>query len=242
MKDQMLQALLEARQARRPVVLVTRLDSGQQTLISPDSEASALGISEAILRAAQLVLQEDRTELLETELGPVFFHVFNPPLKMIIVGAVHIAQCLVPMAQLTGYQVVVVDPRRRFATTQRLADVEVLAEWPQTAFGKLILDNRTAVITLTHDPKLDDAALHLALTSSVFYIGSLGSRRTHAARLKRLARAGLREKDLARIHAPVGLSLGGRSPAEIAVAILAEVIQVRYADRRSTEQPGERLS
>jgi xanthine dehydrogenase accessory factor len=170
---------------------------------------------------------------LDTDLGPVFFHAFNPPLKMIIIGAVHIAQCLVPMAQLAGYQVVVVDPRRRFATTQRFADVEMLTEWPQTALAKLNLDRRTAVVTLTHDPKLDDPALHIALNSPAFYIGSLGSRRTHAARLKRLVRAGFREAELERLHAPVGLPLGGRSPAEIAVAILAQLIQVRYAHRRS---------
>lgn len=233
MKQEMLQALLAVRQARRPTVLVTYLDSGQQVLIAPDSDAPAPGISGAIRRAAQQLLREDRNELLETELGPVFIHVFNPPLTLIIVGAVHIAQCLVPMAQLAGYRVVVVDPRRRFATAQRFAEVEVLVEWPQSAFDKLVLDHRTAVITLTHDPKLDDAALHFALHSPVFYIGSLGSRRTHAARLKRLIGAGLKEGEVARIHAPVGLPLGGRSPAEIAVAILAEVIQVRYAARRS---------
>lgn len=234
MKEETLAAVVAATQRRQPVVLATMLDSGQQTLIYPDRDGSGLGVNEVILRAAREALRDDRNQLLETEVGPVFIHVFSPPLKLIIVGAVHIAQCLVPMAQIAGYQVVVIDPRRRFTTRQRFPDTAVLAEWPQSAFDKLALDDRTAVVTLTHDPKLDDAALSLALNSPAFYIGSLGSRRTHAARLKRLSRTGFGEKELARIHGPVGLALGGRSPAEIAVAIVAQLVQVRYAHLHST--------
>ncbi|MGF1612395.1 MAG: XdhC family protein [Gammaproteobacteria bacterium] len=238
MKDETLTALLSAGRARRPVALVTCLDSGRQQLVYGDAEEPTPELSEVILEAALRALETDRNELLETELGPVFLHVFNPPVKMIVVGAVHIAQCLVPMAQLAGYQVVVVDPRRRFATLQRFAEVEMMLEWPQTAFDKLVLDNRTAVITLTHDAKLDDAALHAALRSPAFYIGSLGSQRTHAARCKRLLEAGFLEEDVARIHAPIGLRLGGRSPAEIAIAIVAQVTQIRYTHRRLSHQHG----
>lgn len=221
------------------MVLITELDSGQEVLLYADGEVSAPGLREAIWHAARQALEEDRTGLLETEFGPVFFHVFNPPVTLIIIGAVHIAQCLVPMAQLAGYQVVIVDPRRRFATSARFAEVKMLTAWPQAALETLVLDHRTALVTLTHDPKLDDAALHYALNSRAFYIGSLGSRRTHAARLKRLARAGFEQGAVARIHAPVGLPLGGRSPAEIAIAIMAEITEVRYRHWRAPERPND---
>ena len=147
---------------------------------------------------------------------------------MIIVGAVHIAQSLAPMAHLAGYDVTVVDPRRAFSADARFPDVAVLSEWPDEALEKLVPDGRTAVLTLTHDPKLDDRALSVALRSNAFYIGSLGSAKTHRARLKRLQRLGFDEEVLARIHGPVGLALGGRDPAEIAIAIMAEVTQVRH--------------
>jgi xanthine dehydrogenase accessory factor len=164
----------------------------------------------------------------------LFLHVQNPPLRLIIVGAVHIAQALAPMAALAGYSVSIIDPRRAFATDARFPDVTLIGEWPDEVMATMTLDRRTAVVTLTHDPKLDDPALQTALKSDVFYVGALGSKRTHAARVGRLRAAGLGEADCARIHGPVGLDIGALSPAEIAVSILAQITQVlrRSADAR----------
>jgi xanthine dehydrogenase accessory factor len=147
---------------------------------------------------------------------------------MVIVGAVHVTQALAPMAAMAGFEVTVVDPRRAFATAERLPGVTVSTEWPDEALARLAPDAQTAVVTLSHDPKIDDPALIAALNSRCFYIGALGSKRTHAARVERLSAEGL-AAELPRIHAPVGLDLGGRSPAEIAVSILAQVIRARYA-------------
>ena len=157
----------------------------------------------------------------------MFLHVHNPPLRMIVVGAVHIAQALAPMAALAGYEVTVVDPRGAFATQDRFPGVEVSDDWPDEAMAALAPDSRTAVVTLTHDPKLDDPALEVALKSDAFYVGSLGSKKTHLARTKRLARLGIDADAIALIHGPAGLPIGAKSPAEIAVAILAQVIETR---------------
>jgi xanthine dehydrogenase accessory factor len=142
---------------------------------------------------------------------------------MFVIGAVHIAQPLAPMAAMAGYEVTIIDPRRSFATAARFPGVTITHDWPDEAMDKLSLNARTAVITLTHDPKIDDPALDRALRSDCFYIGCLGSTRTHKARLGRLAEAGFGEKDFARIHGPVGLDIGAKSPAEIAISIMAEV-------------------
>ena len=151
---------------------------------------------------------------------------FNPPLRLIVVGAVHIAQALVPMASLTGYDVTVVDPRRAFASDARFPGVAVRQDWPDEALEELRPDARAAVITLTHDPKLDDPALDVALRSDAFYIAALGSKRTHAARLERLAGLGHDAATLGRIFGPAGLPIGAVSPAEIALSIMAEMTQV----------------
>jgi xanthine dehydrogenase accessory factor len=161
----------------------------------------------------------------ETAAGTVFLHIFNPPLRLIVIGAVHITQPLIRMAALAGYEVSVIDPRRSFATGERFPGVTLMDEWPDDGLEALALDARTAVVTLTHDPKLDDPALEVALRSGVFYIGSLGSRRTHAARLERLTQAGFDKTALARIHGPVGLSIGAKSPAEIAISIMAQITE-----------------
>ena len=158
-----------------------------------------------------------------------FVQVFNPPLRLIVVGAVHVAQQLVPLAASAGYDVIVVDPRRAWASGERFPDVALVTEWPDEALQALALDHRTAVVTLTHDPKLDDPALAAALASPAFYIGALGSRRTQERRLERLRSQGVDTAALARIHGPVGLDIGAKSPAEIAVSILAQIIQVRRA-------------
>lgn len=157
--------------------------------------------------------------------GRTFVAVHNPPLRMVVVGGVHIAQHLIHMAQACGYDVLLVDPRPAFGSPERFKDVAIADDWPDEALARAGLDGRTAVVTLTHDPKLDDPAIRTALTSDVFYLGCLGSTRTHAKRIDRLQDAGFAATDIARIHAPVGLDIGGRAPAEIAVSIMAEVTQ-----------------
>src|SRR5271165_239001 len=221
MTPEILAALDQAKQAKRPVVLATRLPSGEQRLL-PDPEAPA-DLNEAATRAL------DRDESGTVKLGEAdwFLHVYNPPLRLIVVGAVHIAQALVPFAAATGFAVVVVDPRRAFASDERFPNVTVSTEWPDEAMEKLRPDVRTAVVTLTHDPKLDDPALDHALKSPAFYIGALGSRKTHAARLKRLRDLGHNDAALARIRGPVGLNIEAVTAPEIALAILAEIVAVR---------------
>ncbi|MDJ0948396.1 MAG: XdhC family protein [Alphaproteobacteria bacterium] len=228
MKRALLDALLAARADKVPAALVTRLADGEQALILPNNVQGNAELAAAAQEAAQSVLRHDRPSTIETAEGPVFVNAFNPALRLVLVGAVHISQALAPMASLAGYQVCVVDPRRAFTADHRFPGVEVATEWPDDALARLVPDHRTAVVTLTHDPKIDDPALHAALKSEAFYIGSLGSTRTHAARLKRLAQAGFSEAECARIHGPVGLSIGAKSPAEIAVAVLAQITQVLH--------------
>ncbi|MBL28669.1 MAG: xanthine dehydrogenase [Rhodospirillaceae bacterium] len=228
MKRAHLDALLADRAAKRPVVLATRIEDGRQVLIHPDRAAT--DGDDAVVAAARQALKEDKSQLVEIGGSSIFLHVFNPPLRMIIVGAVHIAQPLSAMAALAGYSVTIVDPRGAFATEERFPGVEINTEWPDDAMKALAPDSRTAVVTLTHDPKLDDAALEVALKSDAFYIGSLGSKKTHTARRNRMGRLGFDEATVDRIHGPVGLPLGGRSPAEVATSILAQVIAVRHAD------------
>ncbi|NMF90093.1 XdhC/CoxI family protein [Aromatoleum petrolei] len=232
--DELFGPLLATRRAKRPVALVTRLADGAHALVFDDAVAGELSLDDVQLAETRARLAANRSGALAAgdankgaNEGALFVrcHVGAP--RMIIVGAVHITQALAPMAAIAGFDVVVVDPRRAFATPERLPNVEVSTEWPDEALERLQPDAQTAVITLTHDPKLDDPALTIALASPAFYIGSLGSTRTHAKRVARLTEAGLGEA-IPRIRAPVGLDLGGRAPAEIAVAILAEVIQTRH--------------
>ncbi len=225
MKSATLERLLRDRDGKSPVVLATNLKTGGERLVYPGDLDGGNGLDLDVAEACRDAFRSDRSRTVETGDGPVFLHVFNPPLRMIVVGAVHIAQPLARMAALAGYDVTVVDPRAAFATDERFPGVALLTDWPDDALETLAPDSRTAVVTLTHDPKLDDPALEAALRSPAFYVGSLGSTRTHAARLKRLAEAGFGEADLDRINGPVGLAIGARSPAEIAVAILAQVTQ-----------------
>ena len=165
---------------------------------------------------------------IETSLGPVFVEIWNPPLRLVVVGAVHIAQALAPMAALAGYKVTVIDPRSAFASAERFPGVEIVGDWPDDVLPGLKPDKRTAIVTLTHDPKIDDPALAAALRSDAFYIGALGSRKTHAKRGDRLAAAGFGASEIARIRGPVGLAIGALTPAEIALSILAEVTAVLH--------------
>ena len=217
MKPETLKALLAAREARRPIVLATNLASGEERLIDP----RAADADDALREAAR----NDRSGVVETAEGKVFLHVYNPPLRMAIVGAVHIAQPLCRMAALAGYDVTVIDPREAFASEERFPGVTLLGDWPDESMAKFAPDRRSAVVTLTHDPKLDDPALAAALRSDAFYIGALGSTRTHAKRLARLKEEGFTDEQMARIHGPAGLSIGAKSPAEIAVSILAQVTE-----------------
>jgi xanthine dehydrogenase accessory factor len=178
-----------------------------------------------LLNAAREALRFDRGTTIEIDAKRWFLNAFNPRLRMIIVGAVHITQTLAPMAALAGFAVSVVDPRRTFATQARFPDIALYTEWPDEAMAELKPDSRTAIITLTHDPKLDDPALEAGLRSEAFYIGALGSKKTHGARLERLRQLGFDNGEVSRIHGPVGLPIGAKSPAEIAVSALAEVIR-----------------
>ncbi|MFQ5970926.1 MAG: XdhC family protein [Alphaproteobacteria bacterium] len=228
MRTSTLDTILDARARKEPFALATHLSTGAQAIVLPDGVDGELALDEGTLAAAHQALRDDRSGRVETADGPVFVHVFNPPKRMVLVGAVHIAQALAPMAALAGYDVTIVDPRGAFATATRFPNVNLTDTWPDDALEELAPDSRTAVITLTHDPKLDDPALGAALRSDAFYIGALGSRKTQGARLRRLKKAGFSDDELARVHGPVGLSIGAKSPAEIAVSILAQVTEVLH--------------
>jgi xanthine dehydrogenase accessory factor len=223
MQPSILKRLLEERAAHRPVALVTRIEDGLQGIVMPRERLGELALTEDELAMVRRNLAEDRSGMVE---GGYFVHVHNPPLRLILVGAVHIAQALAPMAAIAGYRVVIVDPRRAFATDERFPGITLDGRWPDEALEDLQPNRRTAVVTLSHDPKLDDPALMVALKSDAFYIGCLGSRKTHAKRLERLAEAGFGEVDFQRIHGPLGLDIGAVTPAEIALSALAEITQV----------------
>ncbi len=227
MKREILERLQDARAAKRPAALVTDLADGRQRLLVEAEGFGELALDAAQQAAVQEALAGDRSGPLPDH-PDLFVHVYNPPLRLLIVGAVHISQALVPMAQLAGYEVIVVDPRKAWANTERFPNVRLVDTWPDEAMTALAPDRRSAVVVLTHDPKLDDPALGVVLASPAFYVGALGSRRTHAKRVARLREAGLEEDAIARIHAPIGLAIGARSPAEIALSILAEITQVLH--------------
>lgn len=222
MKRALLAAWVEARRARRPSVLLTWLESGEQRLVADPAE---LGSEEEVLhRAVADALTTDRAFSIELGSQTVFVQPDNPGVRLVIVGAVHIAQHLAAWAGRLGYEVLVVDPRTAFASRERFPDVTLSHEWPDVALDALGLDGRSAVVVLSHDPKLDDPALERALRSEAFYIGALGSRRNQAKRRERLRELGLDEPTIERVRGPVGLDLGARSAAEIALSIAAELV------------------
>jgi xanthine dehydrogenase accessory factor len=214
-----LHALTAARLDGRPIVLATALDTGEEHVIDP-----TLPPNTPLDTAAREAALKDQSSNAEIDGRGWFLNVFNPPLQMYVVGAVHIAQPLSRMAALSGFNVTVIDPRTAFATSDRFPGLTLITEWPDEALANIALDMRSAVVTLTHDPKLDDPALAAALRSPAFYIGALGSKKTHAARLGRLKAMGFDDEAMKRIHGPVGLDIEAQSPAEIAVSILAQVI------------------
>ncbi|GIK81874.1 MAG: XdhC family protein [Pseudorhodoplanes sp.] len=222
MRLDVLSALNAERAARRAVVLVTAIESGAQRLVTHD-----LIDADPLRETLRKRLHSGKSGMEETPEGRVFLTVHVPPPRMVITGAVHISQALAPIAKLAGYDVTIVDPRTAFATPERFPDVSLLAEWPENALPRLSIDRYTAFVALTHDPKIDDFGLVEALRNECFYVGALGSKKTHARRVERLRAQGLSEAAIARIHAPIGLDIGAVSPAEIAVAVMAEITTAR---------------
>jgi xanthine dehydrogenase accessory factor len=218
LKLDILHALNAERAARRAVVLVTDVASGAQRLVKA-ADAAKDPLRETIEKR----LRMGKSGMEETPQGRVFLTVHVPSPQLVITGAVHISQTLAPLGQLLGYDVTIVDPRTAFASIERFPDLKVIAQWPDVALPPLNVDRYTAFVALTHDPKIDDPALTHALARDCFYIGALGSRKTHARRIERLKSAGITDAQLARIHAPIGLAIGAVSPAEIAVAIMGEI-------------------
>jgi xanthine dehydrogenase accessory factor len=231
MKAATLSRIAAAHEKRLALVVVTRLGDGAQCVVDAASCEGEMVLASEQLVEARSLLASGRCTTLASDEG-LFARAYVPAPRLLIVGAVHIAQALAPMAAAAGFEVIVIDPRGAFASGERFPGVQLSDEWPDEALARLGLDDKTALVALSHDPKLDDPALELALPSALFYIGALGSRRTHEKRLERLRAAGLGDLT-GRIHSPIGLNLGGRSPAEIAVSILAEVIQVRYRGERA---------
>ncbi|MCU9849777.1 XdhC family protein [Defluviimonas sp. WL0024] len=209
MPEALLADLAAARAERRPVAYVVDLETWARRLVAPDAELAER------FRADRSGVEEGR-----------FVAIHNPPLRLVVVGAVHIAQALLPMARACGYDPVLIDPREAFGSSARFPGEAISHDWPDEAMAALGLDARTAVVTLTHDAKIDDPAILSALGAEVFYLGCLGSTRTHAKRVERLRAMGVAEAAIARIHAPVGADIGARSPAEIAVSIMAEITEV----------------
>lgn len=218
MRLSLLSALNAERAARRAAIVVTEIESGKQRLVKAADVAR-----DPLQDLLQKHLRTGNSGMAETAEGKVFLTVHVPPPRLVITGAVHISQALAPVARLAGYDVTIIDPRTAFATPERFPDVKVIAEWPDTALPPLKIDRYTAFAALTHDPKIDDPALIHALASECFYIGALGSRKTHARRVSRLKDQGVSDEAIARIHAPIGLAIGAVSPPEIAVSVLAQI-------------------
>ncbi len=228
MKADLLALLNEARAQKKRCCLLKYLDRHDELLVI-EGEAIGGALPSDLEGPVATALRQDKSRAVDSAEGRVFLQVFNPPLRLIIVGAVHISQALAPMAALSGYDVTIIDPRRAFATDERFPDVKMADDWPDDAMEALAPDRRTAVVTLTHDPKLDDPALDIALKSEAFYIAALGSRRTHAGRKERLSALGHDDETFARIHGPAGLDIGAVSPAEIAISVMAEMTKALRA-------------
>ena len=224
MKDETLNLILSEKNNRNTIIVATEINSGEQIIINEKNDTD---INNKILIAAKNNVIQGKSEILEIESHKWFLNITLPPLRLITVGAVHIAQPLAEIATISGYEVIIIDPRAAFANNQRFPDIKIINEWPEVAINELGIDNRTAVVTLTHDPKLDDSALNAALKSKAFYIGSLGSKKTHKARVQRLKIANFSDDEIKRIHGPIGLAIGAKSPQEIAISIISEIITIR---------------
>ena len=231
MKLETLVELNAERAARRPVILVTDTGSGEQRLVKAEDLAG-----DPLRAELSRQLRMGKSGMIEAAGKKLFLNVYAPTAKLVIVGAVHISQALAPLARALDYDVTVVDPRTAFASPERFPDVPLVAEWPDVALPPLNVDPYTAFVALTHDPKIDDPALLHAFERGCFYIGALGSRKTHAKRAERLRAQGAGDSDIARVHAPIGLNIGAVSPSEIAVAIMAEITaQLRLPPKEKEE-------
>ena len=226
MKLTLLEKLLATARTSAATAVVTNLVTGAQALVSKSGSDGDLSLSPDELARVRQSLDDDRSGTLESAAGLLFIEVWNPKPRLLVIGAVHTAQELVPLARAAGYDVTVIDPRTAFSTPARFPDTTLLHDWPNEAVATLAPDRRTAILTLTHDPKIDDPALEAALRSEAFYIGALGSRRTHAQRVERLKNAGFDDAAIARIRGPVGLAIGAQTPVEIAISIMAEITAV----------------
>ncbi|MFO1167075.1 MAG: XdhC family protein [Rhodoblastus sp.] len=219
MKLDILKRLNEERCARRAAVLVTDLADGAQRLVCAADIAA-----DPLADALDKQLRMGKSASVEVEGRNYFLTVQAPPARLLVIGAVHISQALAEMARLVDFDVTIVDPRTAFASPERFPNVRVIAEWPDKVLPEIGVDAYTGIVALTHDPKIDDPALNLALAANCFYIGALGSKKTHAKRVERLTAAGFTPEQIGRIHAPIGLDIGAVNPAEIAVSILAEIV------------------
>ena len=226
MKRAYLDILLKARAEKRAMAHVANYATGGERLVDDSGVIEGDALDDQTIDVIQERLRQDRSGAIDVDGTSLFVRTYNPPLRLIIIGAVHTAQALSPMAKMTGYDVILIDPRSAFASADRFPGVTLMDEWPESALEKLKPDHRSAIVTLSHDPKFDEPAIIFAVRSPAFYVGALGSRRTHASRCERLKDAGLSDEEIARIHGPVGLSIGALSPTEIAISILAQMTQV----------------
>ncbi|MBN9061530.1 MAG: XdhC/CoxF family protein [Rhizobiales bacterium 65-9] len=231
MKLSLLNALNDERAARRAAIIITDVATGAQRFLREQELVQEPWASDPLSQALADAFRTGKSGMAETPAGQWFLTVSAPPVRMIVTGAVHISQALAPMAAIAGFDVTIIDPRTAFASPERFPDVDLRPEWPDAVIPSLGLDRYSAFVALTHDPKIDDVALDLALKSDAFYIGALGSRKTHARRVERLRAAGFDDAAIARIRAPIGLNIGAVSPAEIAVSILAEAVSALRAER-----------
>ena len=222
MKDKTLQLVLSEKNNRNIIIVATELESGQQIILNNNDKNNQIYIS------AKSLIKQGKSDIINIDSQRWFINISLPALRLVTVGAVHIAQPLAEIATIAGYEVTIIDPRAAFANNKRFPNINIVNEWPEEALIDFKIDNRTAVVTLTHDPKLDDSALYAALNSKAFYIGSLGSKKTHNARIERLKIAGFNEDAIKNIHGPVGLSIGAKSPQEIAISIMSELILCRH--------------
>ncbi len=219
MDRQILARLNDMRRKRQAAILVTDLDGGPDRLVVEGDRLDG-----ALADAAASAFRSGKSSAVEIDGQSLFLNVHLPPPRIVVIGAVHISQVLARMAALAGFDITIIDPRTAFATPERFEGIDLIADWPADALKERPLDGYMALVAVTHDPKIDDEPIVQALRTGCFYVGALGSRKTHAGRMERLRREGLTDADLARIHAPIGLAIGAASPAEIAVAILAEII------------------
>ena len=233
MNVEVLNKVLYAKTNRKIIILATELENGTQFILN-DENTSNKNLATLKSKANDLI-KDHKSGIIEIDNDRWFINISLPPLRLMIVGAVHIAQPLAEIAAKSDFEITIIDPRSTFATNERFPNINIVKDWPAEALKSLKIDSRTAVVTLTHDPKLDDSALQIALNSQAFYVGSLGSQKTHDARIKRLEKAGFKDNEIKNIKGPIGIKIGAKSPSEIAISIMAEIIST-YRNLREPQQ------